>query len=66
MRANERLRSASTRQAPVGAVDRLGWNDRAWRRHHYSNDVLRGMYEYFLTDFTSAEDKNGGQFYMPS
>jgi len=30
------------------------------------NDVLRRVYKYFLTDFASAKDKNGRQFYMPS
>jgi type I restriction enzyme M protein len=29
-------------------------------------DVLGRIYEYFLTQFASAEGKNGGQFYTPS
>ncbi|MBY0502530.1 MAG: type I restriction-modification system subunit M [Bryobacteraceae bacterium] len=31
-----------------------------------SKDVLGRVYEYFLTQFASAEGKNGGQFYTPS
>ena len=30
-----------------------------------SKDVLGRVYEYFLTQFASAEGKNGGQFYTP-
>lgn len=30
-----------------------------------SRDVLGRVYEYFLTQFASAEGKNGGQFYTP-
>jgi type I restriction-modification system DNA methylase subunit len=35
-------------------------------RSHRSVDLLGRVYEYFLTRFASAEDKNGGQFYTPS
>ena len=31
-----------------------------------SHDVLGRVFEYFLTQFASAEGKNGGQFYTPS
>ena len=31
-----------------------------------SKDILGRVYEYFLTQFASAEGKNGGQFYTPS
>ena len=31
-----------------------------------ARDVLGRVYEYFLTEFASAEGKNGGQFYTPS
>jgi type I restriction enzyme M protein len=31
-----------------------------------SQDVLGRVFEYFLTQFASAEGKNGGQFYTPS
>ena len=30
-----------------------------------SKDILGRVYEYFLTQFASAEGKNGGQFYTP-
>ena len=30
-----------------------------------SKDILGHVYEYFLTQFASAEGKNGGQFYTP-
>jgi type I restriction enzyme M protein len=33
---------------------------------HRSKDILGRVYEYFLTQFASAEGKNGGQFYTPS
>jgi type I restriction enzyme M protein len=32
---------------------------------HRSVDLLGRVYEYFLTQFASAEGKNGGQFYTP-
>jgi len=31
-----------------------------------SQDILGRVFEYFLTQFASAEGKNGGQFYTPS
>ena len=33
---------------------------------HRSKDILGRVYEYFLTQFASAEGKNGGQFVTPS
>jgi type I restriction enzyme M protein len=33
---------------------------------HRAKDILGRVYEYFLTQFASAEGKNGGQFYTPS
>jgi type I restriction enzyme M protein len=33
---------------------------------HRSFDLLGRVFEYFLTQFASAEGKNGGQFYTPS
>ena len=30
-----------------------------------SKDILGRVYEYFLTSFASAEEKNRGQFYTP-
>ena len=35
-------------------------------KNHRSLDLLGRVYEYFLTRFASAEDKNGGQSYTPS
>ena len=35
-------------------------------KSHRSVDLLGRVYEYFLTQFASAEGKNGGQFYTPS
>ena len=34
-------------------------------REHQSKDVLGRVYEYFLSQFASAEGKKGGQFYTP-
>ncbi|WP_242049733.1 N-6 DNA methylase [Brachyspira aalborgi] len=31
-----------------------------------SKDILGGVYEYFLSQFASAEGKRGGEFYTPS
>lgn len=31
-----------------------------------AKDILGRVYEYFLSQFASAEDKKGGQFYTPS
>lgn len=33
---------------------------------HQFKDILGRVFEYFLTQFASAEGKNGGQFYTPS
>ncbi len=33
---------------------------------HRSKDILGRVYEYFLSEFASAEGKKGGQFYTPS
>ena len=35
-------------------------------KSHRAKDILGRVYEYFLTQFASAEGKNGGQFYTPS
>lgn len=45
----------------IDLVSNIGLGDAADR----SRDVLGGVYEYFLTQFASAEGKNGGQFYTP-
>jgi len=46
----------------VDLVSTIGLGNAANR----SKDVLGRVYEYFLTQFASAEGKNGGQFYTPS
>lgn len=46
----------------VDLISTIGLGDAANR----SKDVLGRVYEYFLTQFASAEGKNGGQFYTPS
>jgi type I restriction enzyme M protein len=46
----------------VDLVSTIGLGDAA----NKSKDVLGRVYEYFLTQFASAEGKNGGQFYTPS
>jgi len=45
----------------IDLVSNIGLGDAANR----SKDVLGRVYEYFLTQFASAEGKNGGQFYTP-
>src|SRR4030095_14505155 len=45
----------------IDLIGTIGLGDRANR----SRDVLGRVYEYFLTQFASAEGKNGGQFYTP-
>jgi type I restriction enzyme M protein len=46
----------------IDLVGTIGLGDAANR----SKDVLGRVYEYFLTQFASAEGKNGGQFYTPN
>ncbi|MCG3195741.1 MAG: hypothetical protein GHCLOJNM_00208 [bacterium] len=45
----------------IDLVSNLGLGDKASR----SKDVLGRVYEYFLSQFASAEGKKGGQFYTP-
>lgn len=45
----------------IDLVSTIGLGDRASR----SRDVLGRVYEYFLSQFASAEGKRGGQFYTP-
>jgi len=45
----------------IDLVSNIGLGDKDSR----SKDVLGRVYEYFLTQFASAEGKNGGQFYTP-
>ena len=42
-------------------VGNIGLGDKANR----SKDILGRVYEYFLSEFASAEGKKGGQFYTP-
>jgi type I restriction enzyme M protein len=45
----------------IDLVSTIGLGDAENR----SRDILGRVYEYFLTQFASAEGKNGGQFYTP-
>jgi type I restriction enzyme M protein len=45
----------------IDLIGTIGLGDRENR----SKDILGRVYEYFLTQFASAEGKNGGQFYTP-
>ncbi len=46
----------------IDIIGTIGLGDKESR----SKDILGRVYEYFLTQFASAEGKNGGQFYTPS
>jgi type I restriction enzyme M protein len=46
----------------IDLIGSIQLNDLASR----SKDILGRVFEYFLTQFASAEGKNGGQFYTPS
>ena len=46
----------------IDLIGTIGLGDKENR----SKDVLGRVYEYFLTQFASAEGKNGGQFYTPN
>jgi len=45
----------------IDLVGNIGLGDKANR----SKDILGRVYEYFLSQFASAEGKKGGQFYTP-
>ena len=45
----------------IDLVSNIGLGDEASR----SKDILGRVYEYFLSQFASAEGKKGGQFYTP-
>jgi len=45
----------------IDMVGNIGLGDKANR----SRDILGRVYEYFLSQFASAEGKKGGQFYTP-
>jgi type I restriction enzyme M protein len=46
----------------IDLIGTIGLGDKENR----TKDILGRVYEYFLTQFASAEGKNGGQFYTPS
>jgi type I restriction enzyme M protein len=46
----------------IDLVSNIGLGDKESR----SKDILGRVYEYFLSQFASAEGKKGGQFYTPS
>ena len=46
----------------IDLIGTIGLGDRDNR----AKDILGRVYEYFLTQFASAEGKNGGQFYTPN
>src|SRR5216117_144266 len=45
----------------IDVIGTIGMGDKASR----SKDILGRVYEYFLSQFASAEGKKGGQFYTP-
>ena len=50
----------------IGTISLVASPEQAESKSHRSVDLLGRVYEYFLTQFASAEGKNGGQFYTPS
>jgi len=46
----------------IDLIGTIGLGD----RENKAKDILGRVYEYFLTQFASAEGRNGGQFYTPS
>jgi type I restriction enzyme M protein len=46
----------------IDLIGNIGLGDKANR----AKDILGRVYEYFLSEFASAEGKKGGQFYTPS
>lgn len=55
------IQLASSTPSPLSG-ERAGVRGESYR----SFDLLGRVFEYFLTQFASAEGKNGGQFYTPS
>src|SRR5438093_5058951 len=45
----------------IDLIGNIGLGD----EEHRSKDILGRVYEYFLSQFASAEGKKGGQFYTP-
>ncbi len=58
--AHPRLDKARLGQL-IDLIGNIGLGDKANR----SRDILGRVYEYFLSQFASAEGKKGGQFYTP-
>ena len=57
-------RPALDKQRLGQLIDMVG-NIAVGDQHARSNDVLGRVYEYFLSQFASAEGKRGGEFYTP-
>ena len=53
-------------KARLGEIVDLVSNISVGDRESRSSDVLGRVYEYFLSQFASAEGKKGGEFYTPS
>ncbi len=49
----------------LGGLINLVANIQLVDKDHKSKDLLGRVYEYFLSEFASAEGKKGGQFYTP-
>ena len=60
-----RTTPARPRQATARRADRSGGTIGLGDKANRSKDILGRVYEYFLSQFASAEGKNGGQFYTP-
>ena len=50
----------------IGTISLVAPAEKGDKKTHRSVDLLGRVYEYFLTQFASAEGKNGGQFYTPN
>ena len=59
------LGSARASRAEIGAPADLPLAAEKPSRPYGSKDILGRVYEYFLSQFASAEGKKGGQFYTP-
>jgi type I restriction-modification system DNA methylase subunit len=65
-RAPQGLRPPRPGQAAARAAHQSGQRHRLGSPADRAKDVLGRVYEYFLSQFASAEGKKGGQFYTPS
>lgn len=64
-RSAKGLRPPRPRQAAPRPAHRHGEQHQGLRQNARSKDVLGRVYEYFLSQFASAEGKKGGEFYTP-